>query len=141
MLDPILDTAPTLQSRYQLERELGRGGMARVYLAQERKHRRQVAIKVLHPEVAASLGTERFLREIGIVAQLAHPHVVPLIDSGEADGLLYYVTPYVRGGSLRERLLREGRLSLDDTIRIARELGAALDHAHRAGFIHRDVKP
>lgn len=141
MEDSILDAAPTLRARYQLERELGRGGMARVYLAEERKHRRQVAIKVLHPEIAASLGTERFLREIGIVAQLAHPHVVPLIDSGEADGLLYYVTPYVRGGSLRDRLQREPRLSLDDTLRIARELGAALDHAHRAGFIHRDVKP
>ena len=141
MRDSLLDAAPTLRSRYQLERELGRGGMARVYLAEERKHRRQVAIKVLHPEVAASLGPERFLREIGIVAQLAHPHVVPLIDSGEADGLLYYVTPYVRGGSLRDRLQREPRLSLDDTLRIARELGAALDHAHRAGFIHRDVKP
>ena len=141
MLDNAVRSAKALASRYAIERELGRGGMARVYLAEERKHRRAVAIKVLHPELAASLGPDRFLREIGIVARLAHPHVVPLIDSGEADGLLYYVTPYLRGGSLRDRLLTDAPLALHEAVRIAREIGAALDHAHRAGFVHRDVKP
>lgn len=141
MDDAVLARAPALAARYAVERELGRGGMARVYLAVERKHGRQVAIKILHPSVAVALGPDRFLREIGIIARLAHPHVVPLIDSGEADGLLYYVTPYLPGGSLRERLVRERRLPLDDALRIAQEVAAALDHAHRAGFIHRDVKP
>jgi len=141
MDDAVLARAPALAARYAVERELGRGGMARVYLAVERKHGRQVAIKVLHPSVAASLGPERFVREIGIIARLTHPHVVPLIDSGEADGLLYYVTPYLRGGSLRERLLRQPRQSLEDAVRIAQEVASALDHAHRAGFVHRDVKP
>ncbi|MDQ2768134.1 MAG: serine/threonine-protein kinase, partial [Gemmatimonadota bacterium] len=131
----------TLADRYSFERELGRGGMATVYLAHELKHARQVAIKVLHAELAASLGAERFLREIGIVARLSHPHIVPLIDSGDADGVLYYVSPYVSGGSLRDRLLRERRLPLADALRIAREVGTALDYAHRNGFVHRDVKP
>ncbi len=130
-----------LAARYRLGRELGSGGMATVYLADDLKHGRQVAIKVLRPDLAASLGAERFLREIGIAAQLSHPHLVPLIDSGEADGLLYYVAPHVTGGSLRDRLAREGRLPLKDALRIAREVGAALDYAHRAGFVHRDVKP
>ncbi len=141
MDDAVLARAPALAARYAIERELGRGGMARVYLAVERKHGRHVAVKVLHPTVAASLGPDRFLREIGIIAHLTHPHVVPLIDSGEADGLLYYVTPYLRGGSLRERLQREPRLSVADAVRIAQEVASALDHAHRAGFVHRDVKP
>jgi serine/threonine-protein kinase len=130
-----------LADRYAIERELGRGGMATVYLAQEHKHARQVAIKVLHAELAASLGAERFLREIGIVARLSHPHIVPLIDSGDADGVLYYVSPYVAGGSLRDRLVRERRLPVRDALRIAREVGYALDYAHRNGFVHRDVKP
>ncbi|MEP7380492.1 MAG: serine/threonine-protein kinase [Gemmatimonadota bacterium] len=133
--------APSLAARDEVHRQLGRGGMATVYRAEERKHGRQVASKVLRPDLSASLGTERFLREIGIIARLAHPNVVPLIDSGEADGLLYYVTPYLRGGSLRDRLAREGRLSLAETVRVAHEVGAALDHANRAGFVHRDVKP
>lgn len=141
MLDEAVRSSHALAARYVVERELGRGGMAKVYLAEERKHRRAVAIKVLRPDLAASLGPERFLREIGIVARLAHPHVVPLIDSGEADGLLYYVTPYLRGGSLRERLLKRGPLALEEALRIAHEVGAALDHAHHAGFVHRDVKP
>ena len=130
-----------LSPRYTLDRELGRGGMATVYLAEERKHSRQVAIKVLRDELATSIGAERFLREIGIAARLAHPHIVPLIDSGEAAGHLYYVAAYVNGGSLRERLDREGRLPVAEALRITREIGGALDFAHRAGFIHRDVKP
>jgi serine/threonine-protein kinase len=133
--------ATALADRYIIERELGRGGMATVYLAEEKKHGRQVAIKVLRPELTAALGTERFLREIGIAARLAHPHIVPLIDSGEAGGLLYYVQPHVPGGSLRERLDAERRLPLKDALRIAQEVGAGLDYAHRKGFVHRDVKP
>jgi serine/threonine-protein kinase len=133
--------AEALADRYAVERELGRGGMATVYLAEERKHGRKVAIKVLKDELAASLGAERFLREIGIAARLSHPHIVPLIDSGIADGLLYYVSPYVSGGSLRDRLVREGQLPVKDALRIAQEVGAGLDFAHRNGFVHRDVKP
>src|SRR5881296_2059098 len=106
--------AAALADRYTVERELGRGGMATVYLAEEKKHGRKVAIKVLRPEITAALGTERFLREIGIAAQLSHPHIVPLIDSGEAGGLLYYVQPHVPGGSLRERLTQTGQLPLKD---------------------------
>ncbi|HEY8175237.1 MAG TPA: protein kinase [Gemmatimonadaceae bacterium] len=133
---------PTLAaSRFVLERELGRGGMATVYLARETKHERQVAIKVLHPEVSAAFGAERFLREIGIAARLSHPHLVPLIDSGEADGYLYYISAFVPGGSLRDRLQRDSKLPLHEAIRIAEEVGAGLDFAHRAGFVHRDVKP
>src|SRR5687768_6321207 len=130
-----------LESRFVLERELGRGGMATVYLARETKHERQVAIKVLHPEVSAAFGTERFLREIGIAARLSHPHLVPLYDSGEADGFLYYISAFVPGGSLRDRLHSERKLPVQDAIRIVEEVGAGLDFAHRAGFVHRDVKP
>ena len=136
-----LPIASALADRYTVERELGRGGMATVYLAEEKKHGRKVAIKVLRPEITAALGTERFLREIGIAAQLSHPHIVPLIDSGEAAGLLYYVQPHVTGGSLRERLDAERRLPIKDALRIAQEVGAGLDFAHRKGFVHRDVKP
>ena len=141
-----MSDAPTavttfLADRYTVERILGEGGMATVHLAEERKHRRKVAIKVLKPEFGASVGAERFLREIGIAAQLSHPHIVPLIDSGESDGSLYYVSPYVPGGSLRDRLLRQKKLAIDDALRIAHEVGVALDYAHRNGFVHRDVKP
>ncbi len=115
--------------------------MATVYLAEEKKHGRKVAIKVLRPEITAALGTERFLREIGIAARLAHPHIVPLIDSGEAGGLLYYVQPHVPGGSLRDRLVEKSPLPIKDALRIAQEIGAGLDFAHRKGFVHRDVKP
>ncbi len=139
--EPAQSIAAALADRYTVERELGRGGMATVYLAEEKKHGRKVAIKVLRPEITAALGTERFLREIGIAAQLSHPHIVPLIDSGDAGGLLYYVQPHVPGGSLRERLTQTRQLSLKDALRIAQEIGAGLDYAHRQGFVHRDVKP
>ncbi len=130
-----------LADRYRVERTLGRGGMATVYLADDKKHDRQVALKVLNPELSASMNGERFLREIRIVARLSHPHILPLLDSGEAAGLLYYVAPYVPGGSLRQLLERQGRLGVPDAVRIAREVGAALDYADRQGFVHRDVKP
>jgi serine/threonine-protein kinase len=115
--------------------------MATVYLADEVKHGRPVAIKVLKPDVGVAAGPERFLREIGIAARLSHPHLVPLLDSGEAHGLLYYVSAYIPGGSLRDRLRKEGRIPVADAVRITSEIGAALDYAHRAGFVHRDVKP
>jgi serine/threonine protein kinase/tetratricopeptide (TPR) repeat protein len=141
MRDASVSLANTLADRYTIERVLGQGGMATVHLAEERKHKRKVAIKVLKPEFSASVGAERFLREIGIAARLSHPHIVPLIDSGESDGSLYYVSPYVPGGSLRDRLSREKKLPVDDALRIAHEVGAALDYAHRNGYVHRDVKP
>ena len=130
-----------LASRYTVERALGQGGMATVYLAEERKHHRKVAIKVLRPELTQSVDAARFTQEIGIVARLSHPHIVPLIDSGESEGVLYYVSAYVAGGSLRDRLEREGRLSLREALRITSEIGAALQYAHRNDFVHRDVKP
>ena len=141
MSDTILSAAGALSERYTIERMLGQGGMAIVHLAEERKHRRKVAIKVLKQEFTASVGAERFLREIGIAAQLSHPHIVSLIDSGESDGSLYYVSPYVPGGSLRDRLNRVGRLPVDEAVRITHEIGSALDYAHRNGYVHRDVKP
>jgi serine/threonine-protein kinase len=130
-----------LERRYRIESELGSGGMALVYLAEDLKHRRQVAVKVLRPDIAASLGAERFLREIQIAAQLNHPHILALYDSGEADGFLYYVMPYVAGESLRDWLNREKQLPLDEAIDIAREVADALDYAHRQDVIHRDIKP
>jgi eukaryotic-like serine/threonine-protein kinase len=130
-----------LGERYRVERELGAGGMGVVFLAEDLKLGRPVAIKVLRPEIAQSVGDERFLREIRISSQLAHPNILSLIDSGSADGLLYYVMFYVRGQSLRDRLERESQLPVDDAVRIAREAADALEHAHRRGVIHRDVKP
>ena len=130
-----------LADRYQIERELGSGGMATVYLAQDLKHERQVALKVMRPELSAILGGERFLREIRIAAKLNHPHILPLHDSGEADGFLCYVMPHVEGESLRAKLNREKQLSVDDAISITRQVGAALDYAHEQGVIHRDIKP
>jgi hypothetical protein len=130
-----------LADRYTIERELGAGGMATVYLAEDLRHHRQVAIKVLRPELAAVLGAERFVQEIRTTAQLQHPHILPLFDSGEADGFLFYVMPYVEGETLRDKLSRETQLGIDDAVRIAREVADALDYAHRHGVIHRDIKP
>ncbi|HEY8164729.1 MAG TPA: protein kinase [Gemmatimonadaceae bacterium] len=130
-----------LKERYSIERELGRGGMATVLLADEKKHGRKVAIKVMRPELSASVGAERFLREIGIAARLSHPHIVPLIDSGESGGMLYYVSPFVPGGSLRDRLDTERQLAVPDAVRITQDVARGLDYAHRNGFVHRDVKP
>ena len=130
-----------LADRYRIERELGTGGMATVYLAHDLKHERDVAIKVLHPDLGAALGSERFLSEIRTTARLQHPHILPLLDSGAADGLLYYVMPLVTGETLRTRLERERQLPIDDTVRIAREVADALGYAHSLGVIHRDIKP
>jgi serine/threonine protein kinase/Tol biopolymer transport system component len=127
--------------RYRVEREIGAGGMATVYLAHDLKHEREVAIKVLHPDLGAALGSERFLSEIKTTAKLQHQHILPLLDSGEADGLLYYVMPLVTGETLRARLERERQLPIADAVRIAREVAGALDYAHRHGVIHRDIKP
>jgi serine/threonine-protein kinase len=138
----ILDRlAAALADRYRLERELGQGGMATVYLAQDLKHDRQVAIKVLRPELAAVIGAERFLSEIKTTANLQHPHILPLHDSGQADSFLFYVMPFVQGESLRDRLSREKQLPIADAVRIATEVASALDYAHRRGIIHRDIKP
>jgi serine/threonine-protein kinase len=141
MTDVLSRLASTLAGRYRVERELGAGGMATVYLAHDERHDRDVAIKVLHPDLGAALGGERFLSEIRTTARLQHPHILPLLDSGEVDGLLYYVMPYVTGETLRERLTRERQLPLDDALRIAREVADALGDAHAHGIVHRDIKP
>ncbi|HET7602709.1 MAG TPA: protein kinase [Gemmatimonadales bacterium] len=130
-----------LAARYRIERVIGEGGMATVYLAEDLKHRRRVAIKVMRPELAATLGTDRFLREVEIAAQLNHPNILPMHDSGEADGVLYYVMPYVEGESLASRLTREGELPVPVALRIGREVAEALAYAHKRGVIHRDIKP
>src|SRR2546430_4284188 len=141
LADLLARVQAALAGRYTIERELGRGGMATVYLAQDRKHHRQVAIKVLKPELAAALGPERFLREIDTAARLTHPHILPLHDSGEAEGFLFYVMPYVEGESLRDRLSREKQLPLGDALQIAREVADALSYAHSRDVVHRDIKP
>ena len=142
MADPLeLFRSSTIGGRYAIEREIGHGGMAWVFLAKDLKHHRPVAIKVLRPELGAVIGAERFLREIEIAAKLTHPHILPLFDSGESSGLLYYVMPYVEGESLRGRLEREKQLPLDDALKIAREVADALAYAHCCGTVHRDVKP
>jgi serine/threonine-protein kinase len=130
-----------LADRYAIERELGSGATATVYLAQDLRHGRKVALKVLRPELAAALGTERFVREIAIAANLTHPHILPLFDSGEADGFLYYVMPYIEGETLRQRLARETRLTIEETVRLTAQIAAALSYAHQSGVVHRDIKP
>src|SRR5690242_21780852 len=130
-----------LSGHYRLEDEIGAGGMATVYLAHDLRHDRRVAVKVLRPELAAVIGAERFLAEIKLTANLQHPHILPLFDSGEAEGFLYYVMPYVEGESLRDRLSREKQLPVDEAVRLAVEVASALDYAHRHGVVHRDIKP
>ncbi|MFI5243592.1 MAG: serine/threonine-protein kinase [Gemmatimonadales bacterium] len=130
-----------LAGRYEIEREIGAGGMATVYLAHDLKHDRRVALKVLRSELAQSLGRERFLREIQLAGKLSHPHILPLHDSGDAGGALFYVMPIIEGQSLRDRLTHERMLPVDEAVRITMEVTGALDHAHRHGIVHRDVKP
>ena len=141
MADPTARLTAALAERYQIQRELGAGGMATVYLAQDLRHHRAVAVKVLRPDLAQTLGPERFLREIEIAAALHHPHILPLYDSGDADGFLFYVMPYEEGRSLRERLTREGELPIPEAVRILRDVVDALAHAHQHGVVHRDIKP
>ncbi len=139
--DPIDRLKAALEGRYAIERELGEGGMATVYLAQDLRHQRNVALKVLKPELAAVIGGERFLAEIQTTANLQHPHILPLFDSGEEDGFLYYVMPYVEGESLGDRIDRERQLPVDEAVAIAAKVAGALQHAHGHGVIHRDIKP
>src|SRR5687767_4675030 len=140
-MDTIAQLKTALASRYVIDREIGRGGMATVYLARDVRHSRNVAVKVLNPELGAVLGAERFLSEIQVTANLQHPHLLPLFDSGEAEGLLFYVMPYIEGESLRARLRREKQLPIDEALRITASVASALDYAHRHGVIHRDLKP
>src|SRR6476469_2905681 len=141
MTDVLTRLAGFLADRYEVQGELGAGGMATVYRAVDRKHQRDVAIKVLHPDLGAALGAERFLSEIRTTARLQHPHILPLLDSGDAGGLLYYVMPLVTGETLRARLERERLLPIQDAVRVAREVADALGYAHGLGVIHRDIKP
>jgi serine/threonine-protein kinase len=140
-MTPASKLSAALADRYRIERELGQGGMATVYLAFDLKHDRKVAIKVLKPELAAVLGAERFVVEIKTTASLQHPHILPLFDSGTADGFLFYVMPFIEGETIREKLNRETQVGVDEAVRIAREIADALDYAHRHGVIHRDIKP
>ena len=141
MTDILARLTTSLADRYVIERELGAGGMATVYLAHDVRHDRRVALKVLRPELAATLGPDRFPREIRIVAKLQHPHVLPLHDSGETAGFLYYVMPYVDGESLRQKLERDGPMPVHDAVRVLREVVDALAYAHSHGVLHRDIKP
>ncbi len=135
------DQHAPIADRYHLEQEIGAGGMATVYAARDTRHDRQVAVKLLRPELASTIGGERFLREIAVVARLQHPHILGLIDSGMMDGLPYYVMPLIHGQSLRARLADEGELPLDDGFRVLRQVLEALAYAHKQGVIHRDIKP
>jgi serine/threonine-protein kinase len=141
MTEPPDRLSTALSGRYRIERQLGEGGMATVYLAEDEKHDRKVALKVLKPELAAVIGADRFITEIKTTAQLQHPHILPLFDSGEADGFLYYVMPYIEGETLREKLDRETQLGVEESVRTARNVADALDYAHKQGVIHRDIKP
>jgi len=141
MATPVERLNAALEGRYRIERELGEGGMATVYLAHDLKHERRVALKVLKPELAAVVGAERFLAEIKTTANLQHPNILPLFDSGEADSFLFYVMPYVEGETLREKLDREHQLPVEEAVRITTDVAEALDHAHRQGVVHRDIKP
>src|SRR6266508_1804499 len=139
--DPFADLNAALPDHYVIDRELGRGGMALVYLARDTRHDRFVALKTLRPEIAIALGRERFLREIKLSARLQHPNILPVYDSGDAGGTLYYVMPYVEGESLRDRLEREPQLPVDDALQIAKEVAEALAYAHSHDVVHRDIKP
>src|SRR5438876_4973477 len=141
MSDALERLGAALAEHYTIEREIGAGGMATVYLARDLKHDRKVALKVLRPEVAAVLGIERFLSEVRVTAHLQHPHILPLFDSGQAGGLIYYVMPHVEGKSLRHRLEREKHLPIEEAVGLASSVASALDYAHRHGVIHRDIKP
>ena len=138
---PVPPLNSTLAGRYTLEREIGSGGMAVVYLALDAKHDRRVAVKVLRPELSSLIGPDRFIHEIQVAARLNHPGILPVYDSGESDSYLFYVMPYVEGESLREKLDREGALGLEEALNIVANVASALDHAHSRGVIHRDVKP
>src|SRR4026208_1768062 len=140
-MDALTQLRESLSERYEIEREIGAGGMATVYLARDIRHDRHVALKLLNPETGAVLGVERFLAEIRVTANLQHPNLLPLFDSGAADGLLFYVMPYVEGESLRARLEREKQLPIDDAVRIATEGASALEYAHKRHVVHRDIKP
>src|ERR1700674_208142 len=141
MTEPITTFGGALAGRYNIEREIGGGGNATVWLAEDVRHSRQVVIKLLKPELAAMLGTERFLLEIEIAARLNHPHILPVFDSGEANGVPYYVMPYVSGESLRGLIDRQGQLPIGDAVRFAHEIADALGFAHEKGVVHRDIKP
>ena len=140
-MDALAQLNTSLAGRYTIDREIGRGGMATVYLARDIRHARHVALKVLNPELGAVVGVERFLSEIQVTANLQHPNLLPLFDSGGADGMLFYVMPYIDGESLRKRLQREKQLPIDEALRIATSVASALDYAHRHGVVHRDLKP
>ena len=141
MTDPITRLNAALDGRYRVEREIGEGGMAVVYLAEDLRHERNVALKVLKPELAAVVGAERFLAEIKTTANLQHPHILPLHDSGEADGFLFFVTPYIEGDTLRDKIDREKQLGIEEALDITKKVASALDHAHKHGVVHRDIKP
>src|SRR5512133_3709370 len=139
-MDALAQLKQSLSDRYDIKREIGAGGMATVFLAQDLRHDRPVALKLLNPELGAVLGTERFLGEIRVTANLQHPNLLPLFDSGDADGLLFYVMPFVDGETLRVWLEREKQLPVDEAVRLAVSVAGALDYAHRRGVIHRDLK-